>query len=85
MEENTTSELRVDGIVRLKHDLEKSMWNKKIFLKVIETAAFAGMFLCSNPLGFQVSVVIAAIAILIDVYLSYSSWKDEWSFKLMTI
>lgn len=85
MEENKQTELRADALVRLKYDLESSMWNKKIFLKVVETLAFGGMFLCSNPLGFQISVIIAALAILMDIYLSYSAWKEEWSFKLMTV
>lgn len=85
MEENKQTELRADALVKLKYDLEKSMWGKKIFLKVIETLAFGGMFLCTNPLGFQISVVIAALAILMDIYLSYSTWKEEWSFKLIAM
>ncbi len=87
MEENKEEKesLRADALVRLKYDLEKNMWGRKIFLKVVETLSFAGMFLCTNPIGFQICVIVAAIAILVDIYLNYVAWKEEWSFKLITI
>lgn len=78
-------QLRVDAVVRLKHDLEKSRWHKRIAIKIVEAGAFAGMFLCSNPLGFTCCVLIAAIAVLCDVWLGYNEWKQEWTFKQMTL
>ena len=77
-------QLRIDMVVRLKHDLEQRRWYQKLGLKLVEAAAFAGMFLCTNALGFKVCVIIAAIAVLIDVWLSYEDWKQEWAFKQMT-
>ena len=77
--------LQINAIVRFKKSLEKDMWNKRIFLRIVEASAFAGMFLCSNPLGFQVSVIIAVIALLIDILLGYQSWKQDWDFKELTL
>lgn len=78
-------ELQINALVRFKKSLEQSGWNKRIALRVIEASAFAGMFLCTNPLGFKISVIIAVIALLIDIFLGYESWKQEWQFKEMTL
>ena len=77
-------ELRIQAVLDFKKELEKSRWNKKWILKFVEASAFMGMFLFTNPIGFQISVVVAAIALLMDVYLAYDEWHHEWSFKQMT-
>lgn len=79
------SDLRINALVKLKKDLEQGRWNKKWALKFVEAFAFAGMFLCSNPIGFQISVLIASIAVLLDLYLSYDEWKTEWNFRHITL
>lgn len=82
---NQTEELRINEVVRLKYILEKESWTKKIFLKFVEAFAFAGIFLCTNPLGFKICVIVSVVAVLLDVLLSYSDWEKEWNFKRITL
>jgi hypothetical protein len=82
-DQTESSGLRADALVKLKKDLEQSRWNKKWALKFVEASAFAGMFLCSNPIGFQICVIVGALAVLLDVYLNYDEWKQDWNFKMM--
>ena len=82
---NSEEQLRIDGLVKLKYALEKESWTKKIFLKSVEAFAFAGIFLCTNPLGFKICVIISVIAVLMDVMLSYKDWETQWHFHKMAL
>lgn len=64
-----------------KEKQEQDLWFQKGVIKVIEVTAFLGMFLCENPIGYKVSVVMAAIAVFFDFWLGYKDYITQKSFE----
>ena len=74
-------ELRIEAVFKQKEDREKTNWQKKAFIKILEIIGFLGTFLCINPVGFTFSVILVAVALALDFLLNYYEWKEERQFQ----
>lgn len=72
---------KVDAIFNHKNEDDQLLWKQRAIVKTLEVIGFLGTFLCTNPVGFTFSVILTAIALMIDFYLQYSEWKRHQRLK----
>lgn len=77
MPENNQEDLKFQMLLAKKEKQEQDLWFQKGVIKVIEVTAFLGMFLCKNPTGYRISVIIAAFAVLCDFSITYADYCNQ--------
>lgn len=75
------SELRMDELIKMKRRIEDRIWLRRGVIKAAEVIGFAGTFLCTNPTGYLICVIITALAIIADFSLSYFEYQHERDFQ----
>jgi hypothetical protein len=78
-------ELRIDQIIKMKEKIEDRMWRNRSFIKTAEVIGFAGTFLCTNPTGYLLSVILTAVAIICDFWLNYSEYRHQRDFQQLIV
>jgi hypothetical protein len=83
MEQKVEPELipRVEQIFNQRETQEKRNWYKRAFVKLLEMIGFVGTFLCTNPIGFTICVLLTAISLGLDFWLQYREWIDYQQFQ----
>lgn len=67
-------QLKVDELFKQKEQADVRMWRVRGVLKLMEVIGFMGTFLCTNPIGFTISVIMTAVALAIDFWLQWCEW-----------